>query len=99
MAWRTGSANGGARSPRWKRCWRLSAEHDTKLDSKIERGDQEVGDGGVHFSTSESYRRRQRSYMNEGNLVYFPIKGFIETSFLDWKDHLSSVLFTGGCNF
>ncbi len=29
----------------------------------------------------------------------FPIKGFIETSFLDWKDHLSSVLFTGGCNF
>jgi pyruvate formate lyase activating enzyme len=29
----------------------------------------------------------------------FQIKGFIETSFLDWKDHLSSVLFTGGCNF
>jgi len=29
----------------------------------------------------------------------FPVKGFIETSFLDWKDHLSSVLFTGGCNF
>lgn len=29
----------------------------------------------------------------------FPIKGFIETSFLDWKEHLSSVLFTGGCNF
>jgi len=29
----------------------------------------------------------------------FPIKGFIETSFLDWKDHLSSVIFTGGCNF
>jgi pyruvate formate lyase activating enzyme len=29
----------------------------------------------------------------------FPIKGFIETSFLDWKDHLSSVFFTGGCNF
>jgi pyruvate formate lyase activating enzyme len=29
----------------------------------------------------------------------FSVKGFIETSFLDWKDHLSSVLFTGGCNF
>jgi pyruvate formate lyase activating enzyme len=29
----------------------------------------------------------------------FPVKGFIETSFLDWKDHLSSVFFTGGCNF
>ncbi len=29
----------------------------------------------------------------------FPIKGFLETSFLDWKDHLSSVIFTGGCNF
>jgi pyruvate formate lyase activating enzyme len=29
----------------------------------------------------------------------FHIKGFLETSFLDWKDHLSSVLFTGGCNF
>ncbi len=29
----------------------------------------------------------------------FPIKGFIDTSFLDWKDHLSSVIFTGGCNF
>jgi pyruvate formate lyase activating enzyme len=29
----------------------------------------------------------------------FPVKGFLETSFLDWKDHLSSVLFTGGCNF
>ena len=37
--------------------------------------------------------------MNEGSLVYFPVKGFIETSFLDWKDHLSSVFFTGGCNF
>ncbi len=29
----------------------------------------------------------------------FPIKGFIDTSFLDWKEHLSSVVFTGGCNF
>jgi pyruvate formate lyase activating enzyme len=29
----------------------------------------------------------------------FPIKGFIETSFIDWKGHLSSVLFSGGCNF
>lgn len=28
-----------------------------------------------------------------------PIKGFIETSFLDWKEHLSSVIFLGGCNF
>jgi len=28
-----------------------------------------------------------------------PIKGFIETSFIDWKGQLSSVLFTGGCNF
>ena len=27
------------------------------------------------------------------------VKGFIETSFLDWKDQLCSVLFTGGCNF
>ncbi|MCX8110220.1 MAG: anaerobic ribonucleoside-triphosphate reductase activating protein, partial [Syntrophorhabdaceae bacterium] len=28
-----------------------------------------------------------------------PVKGFIETSFIDWRGHLSSVLFTGGCNF
>jgi pyruvate formate lyase activating enzyme len=28
-----------------------------------------------------------------------PIKGFIETSFLDWKERLSSVIFLGGCNF
>jgi pyruvate formate lyase activating enzyme len=27
------------------------------------------------------------------------IKGFIETSFIDWKKQLSSVIFTGGCNF
>ncbi len=27
------------------------------------------------------------------------IKGFIETSFIDWKGRLSSVLFCGGCNF
>lgn len=27
------------------------------------------------------------------------IKGFIETSFIDWKGRLSSVIFTGGCNF
>ena len=27
------------------------------------------------------------------------IKGFIETSFIDWKGHLASVVFTGGCNF
>jgi len=29
----------------------------------------------------------------------FPIKGFIETSFIDWKGQLSSVIFSGGCNF
>jgi pyruvate formate lyase activating enzyme len=29
----------------------------------------------------------------------FPIKGFIETSFIDWPGKLASVLFTGGCNF
>ncbi|MHB8111312.1 MAG: anaerobic ribonucleoside-triphosphate reductase activating protein [Syntrophorhabdaceae bacterium] len=27
------------------------------------------------------------------------IKGFIETSFVDWKGHLASVAFLGGCNF
>lgn len=27
------------------------------------------------------------------------IKGFIETSFIDWRAGLSSVIFTGGCNF
>lgn len=27
------------------------------------------------------------------------IKGFIGTSFIDWKAGLSSVIFTGGCNF
>jgi len=27
------------------------------------------------------------------------VKGFIETSFVDWKGNLASVLFTGGCNF
>lgn len=27
------------------------------------------------------------------------IKGFIETSFVDWKGCLASVLFVGGCNF
>ena len=29
----------------------------------------------------------------------FPLKGFIETSFIDWKGQLSSVVFSGGCNF
>jgi pyruvate formate lyase activating enzyme len=29
----------------------------------------------------------------------FPVKGFIETSFIDWKGHLASVMFSGGCNF
>lgn len=28
-----------------------------------------------------------------------PVKGFIETSFIDWKGSLSAVVFTGGCNF
>lgn len=27
------------------------------------------------------------------------VKGFVETSFVDWKGNLSSVLFLGGCNF
>jgi len=29
----------------------------------------------------------------------FPVKGFIETSFIDWKAQLASVIFSGGCNF
>jgi pyruvate formate lyase activating enzyme len=29
----------------------------------------------------------------------FAVKGFIETSFIDWKEQLASVIFTGGCNF
>ncbi len=33
------------------------------------------------------------------SLSDFPIKGFIETSFIDWKGELAAVLFTGGCNF
>jgi pyruvate formate lyase activating enzyme len=33
------------------------------------------------------------------SLPDFPIKGFIETSFIDWKGRLASVIFTGGCNF
>lgn len=28
-----------------------------------------------------------------------PIKGFIETSFVDWRGYISSVAFLGGCNF
>lgn len=28
-----------------------------------------------------------------------PIKGFLETSFIDWREQLAAVLFTGGCNF
>ena len=31
--------------------------------------------------------------------IDLPVKGFIDTSFIDWKGHLSSVVFTGGCNF
>lgn len=30
---------------------------------------------------------------------YPPIKGFIETSFIDWPGSISSVIFVGGCNF
>ncbi|MDD3847122.1 MAG: anaerobic ribonucleoside-triphosphate reductase activating protein [Syntrophorhabdaceae bacterium] len=30
---------------------------------------------------------------------YPAVKGFIETSFVDWKGCLASVLFLGGCNF
>jgi pyruvate formate lyase activating enzyme len=33
------------------------------------------------------------------NLPELSIKGFIETSFIDWKDRLAAVVFTGGCNF
>jgi len=29
----------------------------------------------------------------------FPVKGLIETSFIDWKGRLAMVLFSGGCNF
>jgi len=28
-----------------------------------------------------------------------PIKGLIETSFIDWPGFMAAVLFTGGCNF
>lgn len=28
-----------------------------------------------------------------------PIKGFLETSFVDWNGYISSVIFLGGCNF
>jgi len=31
--------------------------------------------------------------------IDLPVKGFLDTSFIDWKGHLSSVVFTGGCNF
>ena len=34
--------------------------------------------------------------MRSGRL---PIKGLIETSFVDWRGSMSAVLFTGGCNF
>jgi pyruvate formate lyase activating enzyme len=39
----------------------------------------------------------ERSTMNCAGLP--PIKGFIETSFIDWKGMVSSVLFLPGCNF
>jgi pyruvate formate lyase activating enzyme len=29
----------------------------------------------------------------------FSVKGFLETSFIDWKESLASVVFCGGCNF
>lgn len=28
-----------------------------------------------------------------------PVRGFIDTSFIDWKGQISSVIFTEGCNF
>ena len=34
--------------------------------------------------------------MASGNV---PIKGLIETSFIDWPGRMAAVLFTGGCNF
>jgi pyruvate formate lyase activating enzyme len=40
--------------------------------------------------------RRFSILLHQSNL---PVKGFIETSFLDWKEELCSVIFTGGCNF
>ncbi len=41
---------------------------------------------------------------NQGNapqasVALPPIKGFIETSFLDWRGYISAVLFLPGCNF
>lgn len=33
------------------------------------------------------------------DLAYFPVKGMIKTSFLDWPGKICTVLFTGGCNF
>jgi len=29
----------------------------------------------------------------------YPVKGFLETSFIDWKEKLAAVTFSGGCNF
>jgi pyruvate formate lyase activating enzyme len=40
-----------------------------------------------------------RSSMSCTGCDQLPIKGLIETSFLDWKERLSSVIFLGGCNF
>ncbi len=42
---------------------------------------------------------RSKTYSLPCTLPDFPVKGFIETSFIDWKSHLASVLFSGGCNF
>lgn len=40
-----------------------------------------------------------RRFLPLSMVCNIPIKGFIETSFIDWKGRLSSVVFTGGCNF
>ncbi len=35
----------------------------------------------------------------ELSIKSLPLKGFIETSFLDWRGKMCSVVFLGGCNF
>lgn len=37
--------------------------------------------------------------MSSGSLGLTGIKGFLETSFLDWPGRICAVLFLGGCNF
>ncbi|MBA4391016.1 MAG: anaerobic ribonucleoside-triphosphate reductase activating protein [Syntrophus sp. (in: bacteria)] len=54
----------------------------------------------IPFRNGEgAYRTLMRSSMLCTGCDQFPIKGLIETSFLDWKERLSSVIFLGGCNF